>query len=154
LGIPGHCSHGTNNTSLWIGRSSVLNEFVLFPWFVIFGSPTASFTLRTKPSSSSSAFTTRANDQRFRGESLSLITTTSSTLKFLLGRTHFCRSCKACKNFPPPHPEFIAKVLQSFPVLTQVHIRHLKHSRRWKSYLTFRREEMIRRQGLWTVRRT
>ena len=97
-GIPGHCSHGTNNTSLWIGRSSVLNEFVLFPWFVIFGSPTASFTLRTKPSSSSSAFTTRANDQRFRGVSLSLITTTSSTLKFLLGRNHFCHSCKACKN--------------------------------------------------------
>ena len=73
-------------------------DLLLLPLLVRFDSPTTTFTLRTKPSSSLSVSNTRAKDHRFLGTLSSLITTTSLTSKFLVGLCHFCLSCKECKN--------------------------------------------------------
>ena len=98
-GFPGlHWSSDINSTSLWIGLSSVVNGWFLFPSSVRLGLPMSSITFRTNPSWSGWASMTRPIFHWFLGLSSSLTITTSMTWRFFLGRIHFCLGCNERRN--------------------------------------------------------
>lgn len=87
-----------NRIGLWIGLSSVDRGWLLFPFGASFWLPTSSLTLRSIPSSSGSAPTTRHTFHWFLGKSSSLTMTTSSSRRFFLGRAHFWLSYNERRN--------------------------------------------------------